>query len=69
MHALIYSGPQVLVRAVVEDIGKEVSARVVHTAAAEISLGLEARVQFAEAEQVAVARRPAKPTAVRAKVL
>ena len=69
MHALIYSGPQVLVRAVVEDIGNEVSARVVHTAAAEISLGLEARVQFAEAEQVAVARRPAKPTAVRAKVL
>jgi hypothetical protein len=69
MHALIYSGSQVLVRAVVEDIGSEVSARVVQTAAAEISLGLEARVQFAEAEQVAVARGPAKPTLARAKLL
>jgi hypothetical protein len=69
MHALIYSGPQVLVRAVVEDIGGEISARVVQTAAAEVSLGVEARVQFAEAEHVALARRPAKPAIARAKAL
>jgi hypothetical protein len=68
MHALIYSGPQVLVRAVVEDIGSEVSARVIHTATAEVSLGTEARVQFAEAAQVTVARKPATQTPARAKV-
>ena len=69
MHALIYQGPQVLARAVVEDIGSEVAARVVHTAAAEVNLGVDVRVQFAEATQVSLARQPATVTTVRAKVL
>ncbi len=69
MHALIYQGPQVLARAVVEDIGSEVAARVVHTAAAEVNLGVDVRVQFAEATQVSLARQPAAVTAVRTKVL
>jgi hypothetical protein len=66
MHALIYQGPQVLVRAVVEDVGTEVAARVVHTAAAEVNLGVDVRVQFAEAAQVSLARKP-PPVTVRAK--
>ena len=69
MHALIYQGSQVLARAVVEDIGSEVAARVVHTAAAEVNLGVDVRVQFAEATQVSLARQPATVTTVRTKVL
>jgi hypothetical protein len=66
MQALIYSGPQVLVRATVEDIGSEVSVRVTHTATAEVNLGADARVQFSQAAQVTLARPPAKQAAVRA---
>ena len=66
MHALVYQGPHVAARAVVEDIGSEVSARVVYTHAAEVSLGTDARVQFADAAQVTVKKTPAaraRPTA------
>ncbi|HEX2724974.1 MAG TPA: hypothetical protein VHN20_04040, partial [Beijerinckiaceae bacterium] len=63
MQALIHSGPEVVVRAVVEDIGNEISARVTHTATAEVSLGLDARVQFAETAQVSLARQSPTMTA------
>ena len=55
MHALIYRGPDVVARAVVEDIGSEIAARVIHTQAAEVSLSVDARVQFAEATRVSLA--------------
>jgi hypothetical protein len=55
MHALIYRGPDVVARAVVEDIGSEIAARVIHTQTAEVSLSIDARVQFAEATRVSLA--------------
>ena len=67
MQALVYSGPQVLVRAVVEDIGSEISARVIQTATTEVNLGVDARVQFAETAQVSLARPPATRLPARAK--
>jgi hypothetical protein len=69
MQALIYRGSEVAVRAVVEDIGSEISARVTHTVGTEVSLGLEARVQFAETTQVTLARQPAKKMPIRAKLV
>jgi len=48
MQAVIYRSSQIVARAVVEDVGgKEVSARVIHTAAASVDLDETARVQFA----------------------
>ena len=67
MQALIYSGSQVLVRAVFEDIGSEISARVIQTATTEVNLGVDARVQFAETAQVSLARPPATRPPARAK--
>ena len=67
MQALIYSGSQVLVRAVVEDIGSEISARVIQTATTEVNLGVDARVQFAETAQVSLARPRATMLPARAK--
>ncbi|MGZ8228725.1 MAG: hypothetical protein ACXWUS_03665 [Burkholderiales bacterium] len=58
MHALVYRGDQVAARAVVEDIGSEISARVIHTQTAEVSFDVDARVQFAEAEQVTLRQAP-----------
>jgi hypothetical protein len=58
MQALVYRGSQVAVRAVIEDIGSEISARVIHTETAEVSLSTDARVQFAEAMQVSL-KKPA----------
>jgi hypothetical protein len=55
MHALVYRGSDVVARAVVEDIGSEISARVIQTQTAEVSLGVESRVQFAEAATVSLA--------------
>jgi hypothetical protein len=54
MQALVYRGQEVVVRAVVEDIGAEISARVTHTQAPEVSLDVSARVQFAEATLVSL---------------
>jgi hypothetical protein len=54
MHALIYRGGDLVARAVVEDIGSEISAHVVYTASAEVSLDVQARVHFAEAALVSV---------------
>jgi hypothetical protein len=59
MHALVYRGDEVVARAVVEDIGSEISARVVYTQKAEESLDVLSRVQFADAAQVSVKRAPA----------
>jgi hypothetical protein len=59
MHALVYRDEEVVARAVVEDIGSEISARVVYTQKAEESLDVLSRVQFADAAQVSVKRAPA----------
>jgi len=60
MQALIYRGVDVVARAVVEDIGSEISARVVHTQTAEVSLDVSTRVQFADAGQVSLKQTPVK---------
>jgi hypothetical protein len=66
MQALVYRGASVAVRALVEDIGAtEVSARVVHTTAAQVDLDGDARVQFAEAEQVSIAAKGQRPAGAR----
>jgi hypothetical protein len=64
MHALIYRGGDLVARAVVEDIGSEISAHVVYTASAEVSLDVQARVHFAEAALVSVTN-PATGRAVK----
>jgi hypothetical protein len=56
MHAVIYRGADLVARAVVEDIGSEISAHVVYTATPEVSLDVQARVHFADAAQVSVSR-------------
>ena len=55
MQALMLRGGAVVARATVEDIGTaEVSARVIHTIAAEIDLGDDVRVQFNDAAAVSL---------------
>ena len=50
MQAVLYRGDAVVARAVVEDVGSgEVSARVVHTSAAQLDLGTDVRVHFGAA--------------------
>jgi hypothetical protein len=63
MHAVVYKGQDIVARAVVEDIGSEIAARVIYTHTAEVSLDTQARVQFAEAAQVSVKATPAARTA------
>ncbi len=63
MQALLYRADQLVARAVVEDVGDgEVSARLLHTAAAQIDLGLDVRVHFDQAAVVSasVARLAAR---------
>jgi hypothetical protein len=56
MQALLYRQQSVIARAVVEDIGSgEVSARVLHTSAAQIDLDVEVRVHFDHAAAVSAA--------------
>ncbi|WP_066337536.1 hypothetical protein [Azohydromonas lata] len=53
MQALVYRNNAVVARAVVEDIGAaEVSARVLHVAAGQESLGMDVRVHFDDAPVV-----------------
>ena len=53
MQAILYRADQLVARAVVEDVGNgEVSARLVHTAAAQIDLGVDVRVHFDQAAVV-----------------
>ena len=50
MHALLYRADQLIARAVVEDVGSgEASARLIHTATAQVDLGTDVRVHFASA--------------------
>jgi hypothetical protein len=66
MQAVVYRGINVVARALVEDIGAtEISARVIHTSTSQVELDGEARVQFAEAEQVSLAVRRLRPPGVR----
>ncbi|QSA98406.1 hypothetical protein [Methylococcus sp. EFPC2] len=61
MQALIYRADQVVARAVLEDVGgKELSAKVVHTAAASVDLDETVRVQFSEAVTIAYSTRAAR---------
>jgi hypothetical protein len=56
MQALVYRNNAVVARAVVEDIGTaEVSARVLHVAAGNESLGTDVRVHFDDAAEVSAA--------------
>ena len=58
MEAVIYRASAVVARAVVEDIGGgEVSARVVHTAAASVDLDENVRVQFADTTRIGFTSR------------
>lgn len=58
MEAVIYRASAVVARAVVEDIGGgEVSARVVHTAAASVDLDENVRVQFADSTRIGFTSR------------
>lgn len=53
MQASLYRGEALIARAVVEDVGSgEASARVVHTSAAQVDLGLDVRVHFDQAASV-----------------
>lgn len=64
MQALIYRADQLVARAVVEDVGSgEVSARLVHTTAAQVDLGVDVRVQFDPA--AVVSARAARQVALR----
>ena len=50
MQAVLYRGDLVVARAVIEDVGGgEVSARVLHTEAAQVDLGTDVRVHFGAA--------------------
>ena len=63
MQALMYRGENVVARAVVEDLGQlEVSAHVVHTAAAKVDLGDDVRVHFDNAAMVSLNAASAKRT-------
>lgn len=63
MQALMYRGESVVARAVVEDVGHlEVSAHVIHTAAAKVDLGDDVRVHFDNAAMVSVSAMSAKRT-------
>lgn len=56
MQALLYRAGKVVARALVEDVGHgEVSARVLHTSAAQIDLDLDVRVHFDHAGVVSAA--------------
>ena len=62
MQAVLWRGEVLVARATVEDVGGgEVSARVVHTGAAQVDLGTDLRVQFEQAATVSAtaARRAA----------
>jgi len=63
MQALVYKDSLVVARAVVEDIGHEVSARVIHTATAQVSLDVTHTVHFAETAQVTLTRPAVKQQA------
>jgi len=55
MQALMFRGASVVARATVEDIGgAEVSARVVHTSAAQLDLGEDVRVHFSDTTAVSL---------------
>jgi len=55
MQALMIRAGSVVARATVEDIGSaEVSARVIHTTAAQVDLGDDVRVQFSDAAAVSL---------------
>lgn len=61
MQAVLMRGTQVMARALVEDLGSaEVSARVVHVAAARIDLGDDVRVQFDDAATISLAAAGAR---------
>lgn len=55
MQALVYRAEHVIARAVVEDLGAEVSARVIQVEGPEQSLAETDRVQFADAASVSLA--------------
>ncbi|MBE0623703.1 MAG: hypothetical protein IH606_02705, partial [Burkholderiales bacterium] len=53
---ILYSAERVVARAVVEDVGSaEASARVLHTSAAQIDIGVDVRVHFDNASVVSAA--------------
>jgi hypothetical protein len=63
MQAVLYRGDTVVARAVVEDLGSlEVSAHVVHTAAARVDLGDDVRVHFDDAAMLSLKPASAKRT-------
>jgi hypothetical protein len=66
MQALLYRNDTLLARATVEDVGgTEVSARVVHTAGAQVDLGDDVRVHFDTPGMVGLAGAAAKRTLFR----
>ena len=61
MQALMYRGESVIARAVVKDLGQlEVSAQVIHTAAAKVDLGDDVRVHFDDAAMISLNAASAK---------
>lgn len=55
MQALVFRAERVVARAVVEDLGAEVSARVIQVEGSELSLAETDRVQFADAASLSLA--------------
>lgn len=60
MQALVYRVDRVVARAVVEDLGAEVSARVLHVDGGELDLAETDRVQFGVAERLSLAASGAR---------
>lgn len=55
MQALVYRADRIVARAIVEDLGNEASARVVHVSGGTLQLAETDRVQFAESASVSLA--------------
>ncbi len=66
MQAALYRGETLVARAVVEDLGaQEISAHVIHTAAAKVDLGDDVRVHFDDATALSLNVGAAKRTLFR----
>jgi hypothetical protein len=63
MQAVLYRGESVVARAIVEDLGQaEVSAHVIHTAAAKVDLGDDVRIHFDDTASLSLTQASGKRT-------
>lgn len=65
MQALLYRNDALVARALVEDLGAEISARVIHTSSARVDLGDDVRVHFDSSAMVSLKAQTAGRTLFR----